>query len=78
LLVIPIVRRTRLLHQLQRGFIRIRNFCFLANRECTTLLPLCFSLIGNPLDLSTRSRQLLKRGRENGPMRDLTRTSSQP
>ncbi len=37
--------RRFLLHLLPRGFVRIRNFGFLANRQRATLLPLCFSLI---------------------------------
>jgi hypothetical protein len=35
-----------LLHILPQGFVRIRNFGFLANRLRTTLLPLCFQLLG--------------------------------
>src|SRR6516225_4872427 len=35
-----------LLHILPQGFVRIRNFGFLANRRRTTLLPLCFRLLG--------------------------------
>jgi hypothetical protein len=37
--------RRFLLHLLPRGFVRIRNFGFLANRQRTTLLPLCFQLL---------------------------------
>src|SRR5262249_426534 len=33
-------------HILPQGFVRIRNFGFLANRRRTTLLPLCFQLLG--------------------------------
>jgi Putative transposase len=33
-----------LLHLLPRGFVRIRNFGFLANRCRAALLPLCFHL----------------------------------
>ena len=36
-----------LLHILQQGFVRIRNFGFLANRRRATLLPLCFHLLGS-------------------------------
>src|SRR6202521_2107613 len=36
-----------LLHILPQGFVRIRNFGFLANRRRATLLPLCFHLIGS-------------------------------
>ena len=35
-----------LLHLLPKGFVRIRNFGFLANRRRATLLPLCFPLLG--------------------------------
>jgi hypothetical protein len=35
-----------LLHLLPPGFVRIRNFGFLANRNRATLLPLCFQLLG--------------------------------
>jgi hypothetical protein len=36
-----------LLHILPKGFVRIRNFGFLANRKRSTLLPLCFQLLGS-------------------------------
>jgi hypothetical protein len=36
-----------LLHILPKGFVRIRNFGFLANRKRPTLLPLCFQLLGS-------------------------------
>jgi hypothetical protein len=38
--------RRFLFHVLPRGFVRIRNFGFLANRNRATLLPLCFQLLG--------------------------------
>ena len=38
--------RRFLLHVLPKGFIRIRNFGFLANRRRATLLPRCFQLLG--------------------------------
>jgi rubredoxin len=38
--------RRFLLHILPKGFVRIRNFGFLANRKRATLLPLCFHLLG--------------------------------
>ena len=38
--------RRFLLHLLPKGFVRIRNFGFLANRRRATLLPLCFRLLG--------------------------------
>jgi putative transposase len=37
--------RRFLLHVLPKGFVRIRNFGFLANRRRATLLPLCFQLL---------------------------------
>src|ERR1700682_3265464 len=40
--------RCFLLHVLPKGFVRIRNFGFLANRRRATLLPLCFHLLGSP------------------------------
>jgi len=38
--------RRFLLHLLPKGFVRIRNFGFLANRRRAALLPLCFHLLG--------------------------------
>jgi hypothetical protein len=38
--------RRFLLHLLPPGFVRIRNFGFLANRNRATLLPLCSQLLG--------------------------------
>ena len=37
--------RRFLLYVLPRGFVRIRNFGFLANRRGATLLPICFELL---------------------------------
>jgi putative transposase/transposase-like zinc-binding protein len=39
--------RRFLLHLLPKGFVRIRNFGFLANRRRSTLLPLCFHAFGS-------------------------------
>ena len=39
--------RCFLLHVLPKGFVRIRNFGWLANRRRATLLPLCFHLLGS-------------------------------
>ena len=39
--------RRFLLHLLPQGFVRIRNFGFLANRRRATTLPLCFQLLGS-------------------------------
>jgi hypothetical protein len=44
--------RRFLLHLLPRGFMRIRNFGFLANRRRAELLPLCFRLL-QPSDQPT-------------------------
>src|SRR5580700_4393637 len=49
LMTLPVEEFLRrfLLHLLPPGFVRIRNFGFLANRNGATLLPLCFQLLGN-------------------------------
>jgi Putative transposase/Transposase zinc-binding domain len=39
--------RRFLLHLLPKGFVRIRHFGFLANRQRSTLLPLCFAALGS-------------------------------
>jgi hypothetical protein len=39
--------RRFLWHLLPKGFVRIRNFGFLANRKRATTLPLCFQLLGS-------------------------------
>src|SRR6202171_1794739 len=41
------ILRRFLLHVLPKGFVRIRNFGFLASRKRATLLPLCFHLLGS-------------------------------
>jgi len=45
--------RRFLLHILPKGFVRIRNFGFLANRRRTTLLPLCFQSLGSTSEPQT-------------------------
>lgn len=45
--------RRFLLHLLPRGFVRIRNFGFLANRQRATLLPLCFQLLRGSENMPT-------------------------
>jgi hypothetical protein len=40
--------RRFLLHLLPKGFVRIRNFEFLANRKRAITVPLCLSLLGSP------------------------------
>jgi hypothetical protein len=50
--------RRFLLHLLPPGFVRIRNFGFLANRNRATLLPLCLQLLGGLLqDTATPASQ---------------------
>jgi hypothetical protein len=48
LMALPIDEFLRrfLLHLLPKGFVRIRNFGFLANRKRAVLLPLCFHSLG--------------------------------
>jgi Putative transposase/Transposase zinc-binding domain len=45
--------RRFLLHLLPRGFVRMRNFGFLANRQRAMLLPLCFRLLQHAAEIST-------------------------
>jgi Putative transposase/Transposase zinc-binding domain len=52
--------RRFLLHLLPRGFVRIRNFGFLANRQRAILLPLCFSLLQRAPHLSTKGPQVTR------------------
>ena len=56
LMTLPIEEFLRrfLLHLLPRGFVRIRNFGFLANRQRATLLPLCFQLLQGAAEISAR------------------------
>jgi len=42
--------RRFLLHLLPKGFVRIRNFGFLANRKRAITVPLCLSLLGSPTE----------------------------
>jgi hypothetical protein len=48
--------RRFLLHLLPRGFVRIRNFGFLANRQRAALLPLCFRLFSSSTPASDASK----------------------
>jgi rubredoxin len=57
-----------LLHILSKGFVRIRNFGFLANRKRATLLPLCFQLLG-----SEQQRQAEQHGSSTEDCPDLWR-----
>jgi hypothetical protein len=54
LMTLPVEEFLRrfLLHLLPRGFVRIRNFGFLANRQRATLLPLCFGLLQSSAEIS--------------------------
>jgi len=49
--------RRFLLHMLPPGFVRIRNFGFLANRRRAKLLPLCFNLFKSSPELPTHTPQ---------------------
>jgi len=50
--------RRFLLHLLPKGFVRIRNFGFLANRRRATLLPLCLHLLGSAQEPQTEQGAL--------------------
>jgi hypothetical protein len=56
--------RRFLLHLLPKGFVRIRNFGFLANRRRATLLPLGFQLLGALPQPQTEPST----GNESGPL----------
>jgi Putative transposase/Transposase zinc-binding domain len=53
LMALPVEQFLRrfLLHLLPRGFVRIRNFGFLAHRQRAMLLPLCFRLLQDPTEI---------------------------
>ena len=57
LLTLPVDEFLRrfLLHLLPRGFVRIRNFGFLANRRRAALLPLCFQALASAADVPART-----------------------
>ncbi len=62
--------RRFLLHLLPKGFVRIRNFGFLASRHRSRLLPLCFQCLGSDPDASERnSAGRYKRSLEVSEMR---------
>jgi hypothetical protein len=46
-----------LLHVLPKGFVRIRNFGYLANHRRSVLLPLCFQLLGSTAGTSQAETQ---------------------
>jgi hypothetical protein len=60
LMTLPVEEFLRrfLLHLLPRGFVRIRNFGFLANRQRATLLPLCFQLLRGSEDIPASTASL--------------------
>jgi hypothetical protein len=68
--------RRFLLHLLPKGFVRIRNFGFLASRRRATLLPLCFQLLGTAqkpqpqpdVSSTNHSRDLWRCPKCGGPM----------
>src|SRR3974390_1505604 len=76
--------RRFLLHILPKGFVRIRNFGFLANRRRSTLLPLCFQLLGatpqppaEEHSSSTEDAAALSRSTHcGGPMKVIERLSA--
>jgi hypothetical protein len=76
--------RRFLLHLLPKGFVRIRNFGFLANRRRATLLPLCFQLLGaaqepqaeQDVSSTNDSRDLWRCPKCGGPMVIVERLSA--
>jgi len=56
--------RRFLLHLLPQGFVRIRNFGFLANRKRASTLPLCFQLLG----AAPQTDQAASSGNETSPL----------
>ena len=74
--------RRFLLHLLPKGFVRIRNFGFLANRRRATLLPLCFHLLGSApqteqgISGSKDSSDLWRCPKCGGPMKVIERLSA--
>ena len=73
--------RRFLLHLLPQGFVRIRNFGFLANRRSATRLQLCFHLLGARQDLPAQqdlsstndSTDLWRCPKCDGPMKVIER-----
>ena len=75
--------RRFLLHLLPKGFVRIRNFGFLANRRRSALLPLCFAALGtvpSQIELETSPTQesdpLWRCPQCGGPMAVIERLSA--
>jgi hypothetical protein len=75
--------RRFLLHLLPRGFVRIRNFGFLANRQRAKLLPLCFShvrgraVLLNSIAPSVPSKAATGRRRMNKQLQPRTHSMQQ-
>jgi hypothetical protein len=73
-----------LLHLLPEGFVRIRNFGFLANRKRATLLALCFHLLGSvqesqieqPASSTEDSPDLWRCPKCGGPMKVIERLTA--
>src|SRR3974390_71976 len=70
--------RRFLLHLLPKGFVRIRNFGFLANRRRATTLPLCFQSLGTVHQPSSSedSRPLYRCPKCGGPMKVIERLTA--
>ena len=76
--------RRFLLHVLPKGFVRIRHFGFLANRRRTTVLPLCFQLLGSTSESQTErhgtsvgdSPSLYRCPKCGGPMKVIKRLTA--
>ena len=73
--------RRFLLHLLPKGFVRIRHFGFLANRQRAMLLPLCFQLLRAPRQSHAEqnpaaSNDLWRCPRCGGPMMVLERLTA--
>ena len=74
--------RRFLLHVLPKGFVRIRNFGFLANRRRATRLPLCFHLLGSvpqteqPLATASDANDLRLCPECGGPMKVIERLTA--
>jgi len=76
--------RRFLLHLLPKGFVRIRNFGFLASRRRATLLPLCFHLLGSGQEPQTEqdasptkdSSDLWRCPKCGGPMKVIERLTA--
>src|SRR5882724_3318602 len=74
--------RRFLLHLLPKGFVRIRNFAFLANRRRAAFLPLCFHLLGSApqteqdISGSNDSSDLWRCPKCGGPMKVIERLTA--